>query len=131
MLGGKDQALQALKESTIVVEPLEVQILIPPAGPMAGQVFGGYKKAQTKGKNIILGSNTIFAPDGKISTINLATHQPLQIPVAPADINEVGAAVAHETAHRAKSTKIKQDDGDLDDSKKNDDLVRDACGYKR
>jgi len=130
MLGGKDKALKALKDSTISVEPLRAEAVIPDSGPFAGKVLHGtVEYAKVVDKTIKIGSNTVFAPDGVISVQNIATGKPVQIQGTPADINEVGAVLAHETAHRTKSKKIVQDDSDAKDSQANQAKVKAACGY--
>lgn len=130
MLGGQEKALKALKDSTISVEPLRAEIVAPPE--LNGRIIGGtVDRGRTDGKIIKIGSNTVFAPDGMISARNIATGLPVNIAGKPADINEVGATLAHETAHRAKSKKIIQNDQDSEISEKNDELVRKACGYNK
>jgi hypothetical protein len=100
------------------------------SGSLAGQmIFGRVIVGETAGKTIKLGSNTIFAPDGRISAINIATGQPVEVLTKPADINEVGETLAHETAHRTKSKGIIQDDNNQTNNDENNARVRKACGY--
>ncbi len=130
LLGGQEKALKALRDSTISVEPLKAEVIIPTSGSRAGQmIFGRVIVGETAGKTIKLGSNTIFAPDGRISAINIATGQPVEVLTKPADINEVGETLAHETAHRTKSKGIIQDDNNQTNNDENNARVRKACGY--
>jgi len=130
LLGGQQKALKALRESTISVEPLTAQVVIPESGPFAGKVL--YEKilaGETSGKTIKLGSNTTMAPGGKISAINVATGKIVELQGVPADINEISETLGHELSHRTKSKKIIQDDNDPAQSAENDARVRKACGY--
>jgi hypothetical protein len=130
LLGGQEKALKALRDSTISVEPLEAKVVIPTSGSLKGQlIWGRVVGGETKGKTIKLGSNTVLSPDGRISAINIATQLPVELTGKPADINEVGETIAHETAHRTNSKGIIQKDDNQSDNDENNARVRKACGY--
>ncbi|MFN2491908.1 MAG: RHS repeat domain-containing protein, partial [Pyrinomonadaceae bacterium] len=130
VLGGKDKALKAIKQSTVLVAPIQADVFMGPGGvPIAQKVL--MAQTNNKTKTIHLGSNTVLAPDGKMTVTVWGaggkTVQTVQGPVS--DINEISATLAHETAHRTNSKEIVQDDRADAVNKQNDDKIRKACGY--
>ena len=126
-LGGREKALKAIRESTVSVEALYPGLV----SARHGVVLNQPTMAETVGKKIKLGSNTLLRQGGSIKTRDIGTGQLVEWPVEPTDISEIGSMIGHEVGHRTKSKGIVQNDAhNKDANTRNTENVRKDCGYK-